>query len=151
MTMWMIDEDLVDGEALVGIVMTMPKVGMPMLVEVSQGRLCRTSIVQSVSSTAEGVLVRTLSGSYLLGARGMLYRVRVSFDTDDRAADAADEPAPAPRPRPARRHRALVVGGLASLGFVAVTVVAAAGGAPRSHADDDARPVATLPDPEGKR
>jgi hypothetical protein len=120
--------------ALVGVVLKMPRLGQPLQVVVGQGRLLRSSVVEAVAPTADGVLIRTAARSYLLGPHGLLYRVSVGFHTAERAAEPTLESIPAIRPRP-RVNRAVLVGGIAaSLTLMAV------GGAVAADRDHESEP-----------
>ena len=133
-TDYLIEEEDENEAALVGVVLKMPRVGVPLQVVVGQGRLVLSSTVVAVSSTGDGVLVRTLARSYLLAPHGLLYRVSVGFQPSDRSAEPTLESIPALRPRP-RLNRAVLVGGIAaSLTLMAV------GGAVAADRDHESEP-----------
>jgi hypothetical protein len=93
----------------------------------------RSSAVEAVAPTADGVLIRTAARSYLLAPHGLLYRVSVGFRDAERAAEPTLEAIPAIRPR--RVNRAVLAGGIAaSLTLMAV------GGAVAADRDHESEP-----------
>ena len=71
------------------------------------------------------MLVRTLTESYLLGARGMLFRLKVAFRPAERPVEHCDRTEPAIAPR---RVRSAFAGGVAaSLGLLTAASVVNAG------------------------